>query len=446
MTAGAPPSRPDFLVSKAYRHYATWMLCAVYTLNILDRQLLTILMEPIKRDFLISDLKLGLLSGPAFVLFYSTIGMPLARYADRANRTAIIAWSITAWSAFTTLTGFAQHYWQLLLARIGVAVGEAGCNPAAYSILSDYYEAKHRGKALAIYQLGAYVGSFLGFLLGGVIAQAFGWHAAFMIVGVPGIAIAMIVKFTLREPPRGLSELQPALTRDIPPSSWTVLKSLLSKSSFRHIAWAAALHTLVIYGVTNFFPSFLARSHGMTVGQAGVALAFIYLLGGASGAYFAGALCDRLAERKNDPRYYLWIPGACLALAFPFSQLALVFKSQSAVFAMYLPHIALGAAYLAPSLAATFLLVGNRERALASALLLLILNMIGLGLGPTLSGLFSDMFNHYFQAQGLDPKLAGAEGLRWALRIMVCANLWSALHYFWGARRLRQDISTQRAR
>ncbi len=441
VAAYIPPSRPDFPVSKAYRHYVTWMLCAVYSINILDRQLLTILMEPIKREFLISDLKLGLLSGPAFVLFYSTVGMPLARYADRANRAAIIAWSITAWSAFTALTGFALNYWQLLLARIGVAVGEAGCNPAAYSILSDYYEQKRRGKALAVYQSGAYLGSFLGFLLGGVIAQVFGWRTAFLVVGVPGIAIALIVKFTLREPPRGLSEAKPAHTEEMPPSSWLVLKKLFSKPSFRHIAMASALHTLAIYGISNFFPSFLSRSHGMTVGEAGVVLAIIYLTAGASGAYLAGALCDRFAERKNDPRYYLWIPGACLLLTFPLGQFVYILENKFALFGVYMPYVALGAGYLAPSIAATFLLIGNRERALASALLLLILNMIGLGLGPTLSGFFSDLLKHQFIEQGLDAKFAEAEGLRWTLRFMITANVWSALHYFWGARHLRRDIA-----
>jgi MFS family permease len=192
----------EFRASSAYRYYVAWLLCAVYAINMMDRQLLSVLLEPIKLEFELSDLHMGLLGGIAFAMFYSTLGMPIARLADRGNRSWIIALSILVWSAFTTLTGLVRGVGQLLTARIGVAVGEAGCNPAAYSLLSDYFPPARRGKALAIYQMGANVGGFLGLLIGGRVAQAHGWRTAFLIIGVPGVLLGLLVKLSLRRATR----------------------------------------------------------------------------------------------------------------------------------------------------------------------------------------------------------------------------------------------------
>jgi MFS family permease len=181
------PHDVDFRASNAYRYYAVWLLCGVYMLNMLDRQLLSILIEPIRTEFALSDTHMGFLGGLAFALFYTTLGMPLARLADRSHRVNIIAVSIAVWSAFTALTGLAKGFWHLLAARVGVGIGEAGCNPAAYSLISDYFEPRRRATALSIYQMGGYAGGFVGLMLGGAIAQEYGWRVAFYVVGLPGI-------------------------------------------------------------------------------------------------------------------------------------------------------------------------------------------------------------------------------------------------------------------
>jgi MFS family permease len=433
----APADGESFQASQSYRYYVAWLLCGVYAVNMMDRQLLSVLLEPIKREFVLSDTAMGLLSGMAFALFYSTLGMPIARHADRGSRSAIIALSILVWSVFTTLTGFARGVVHLLAARVGVAIGEAGCNPAAYSLLGDYFPPERRGTALAIYQMGANIGAFVGLLCGGFIAEAYGWRTAFLVVGIPGVALALLVKLTLREPPRGFSDAAPLVA--LPPPALQVLRGLWAKRSFRHIAFAAALHNFAIYGVGNFYSSFLIRSHGLGVARTGVILAFIYLIGGLLGTWLGGALSDRYAQHKRDPRYYLWVPGALLLCGLPISQLAYWVDSTVTVIGLMTIAMIAGAGYLAPSIAATYRLVGGRERALASALLLLVLNLVGLGLGPLCSGWLSDALNGYLQRHGSDATSATADGLRYALSIVSLVNLWSAAHYFMAARSLRRD-------
>ncbi len=442
---GAPPVPPaqaesaeGFRASESYRYYVVWLLCGVYMINMMDRQLLAILVEPIRTEFGLSDTHMGFLTGLAFAAVYTVLGVPLARIADRWSRVNLIAISIVVWSAFTALTGTAKSYAHLLIARVGVGIGEAGCNPAAYSLISDYFESKRRATALSIYQLGAYAGSFLGMLLAGWIAQAHGWRAAFFVVGLPGLLIAVILKMTLREPPRGFSETTRVI-HEAPPAK-TVLWSLLSKPSFRHLSFAAALHNFAIYGVGNFYAAFLMRSHGMSVAEVGFKLAIVTVVGGVLGTYVGGWLSDWSANRRRDVRYYLWIPALSLVVGFPVSELVLFVGDPSLVMWLLIPSIFCSAAYLAPSITATYRLVGVRERALASALLLFILNLIGLGFGPLLVGMLSDSLRIAYQGQGVAEAQAIADGLRWALRIAVVVNLWSAVHYFLAARTLRQEM------
>ena len=422
-------------VTDAYRYYVAWLLCGVYTLSIMDRQLVAILVEPIRKEFVLKDWHMGLLSGFAFAIFYTTLGVPLARLADRNNRVTIMGVSLLVWSAFTGLTGLAKTFVHLLIARIGVAVGEAGCNPAAYSLIGDYFEARRRATALSIFHMGGYIGSFLGLLLGGWIGHAYGWRAAFLLVGLPGIAVALLMKLTLRELPRGFSDPVRAVAE--PPPVGQVVRALLTKASFRHLAFAAALHNFAVYGVGNWYAAFLMRSHGMNVAKAGTILAICTVIGGAAGTYFGGMLSDRLAARRHDSRYYLWVPALSLIIGFPLSQGVLLFEDTSIVIALLTPVVMCSAAYLAPSITATYGLVGIRERALASAVLLFIINLIGLGLGPLFAGLASDQLRQMFLERGLSEAAALGEGLRWSLRIIVAANLWSAAHYFIATRTLR---------
>ena len=424
-------------VTDAYRYYVAWLLCGVYTLSIMDRQLVAILVEPIRKEFALQDWHMGLLSGFAFAIFYTVLGVPLARLADRNNRVTIIGVSLLVWSAFTGLTGLARTFVHLLIARVGVAIGEAGCNPAAYSLIGDYFEARRRATALSIFHMGGYIGSFLGLLLGGWIGHTYGWRAAFLLVGLPGIGVALLMKLTLRELPRGFSDPVRAVVE--PPPVGKVVRDLLAKTSFVHLAFAAALHNFAVYGVGNWYAAFLMRSHGMNVAKAGTILAICTVIGGAAGTYIGGMLSDRLATRRHDSRYYLWVPALSLLIGFPLSQGVLFFDDTRIVIALLSPVVMCSAAYLAPSITATYGMVGIRERALASAVLLFIINLIGLGLGPLFAGLASDQLRQMFLERGLSEAEALGEGLRWSLRIVVAANLWSAAHYFIAARTLRAE-------
>ena len=424
-------------VTDAYRYYVAWLLCGVYTLSIMDRQLVAILVEPIRKEFVLKDWHMGLLSGLAFAIFYTTLGVPLARLADRNNRVTIMGVSLLVWSAFTGLTGLAKTFVHLLIARIGVAIGEAGCNPAAYSLIGDYFEPRRRATALSIFHMGGYIGSFLGLLLGGWIGHTYGWRAAFLLVGLPGVAVALLMRLTLRELPRGFSDPVRAVAE--PPPVAKVVRSLLAKTSFLHLAFAAALHNFAVYGVGNWYAAFLMRSHGMNLAKAGTTLAICTVVGGAAGTYFGGMLSDRLAARRHDSRYYLWVPALSLIVGFPLSQGVLLFDDTSIVIALLSPVVMCSAAYLAPSITATYGLVGIRERALASAVLLFIINLIGLGLGPLFAGFASDQLRQMFLERGLTADEALGQGLRWSLRIIVAVNLWSAAHYFIATRTLRAE-------
>jgi MFS family permease len=424
-------------VSETYRYYVAWALCGVYTLSLMDRQLVAGLVEPIRTEFELRDRDMGLITGLAFAVFYATFGVPLARLADRKNRVTIIAASLVVWSVFTGLTGIARSFAHLVIARIGVAIGEAGCNPAAYSLIGDYFDARRRATALSIFQMGGYVGSFLGLLLGGLIAHSYGWRAAFLIIGLPGIAVALLLKVTLRELPRGYSD--PARAVVEPPPTLRVLSTLWRKRSFRHLSFAAALHNFAIYGVGNWYAAFLMRSHGLDLRETTTTLALVTVAGGAAGTYLGGLLSDRFAVRRQDSRYYLWIPALSLIIGFPLSQGVLVVDDTIIVIALLTPVVMCSAAYLAPSITATYGLVAIRERAVASALLLFIINLIGLGLGPYLAGIGSDYLRRFFLESGMSEAQALGDGLRWSLRLIVVVNLWSAVHYFIAARTLRAE-------
>jgi MFS family permease len=436
----------EFEASESYKRYVVWLLFVVYVFNFVDRQILTIVQEPIKKEFGLADWQLGLLSGLAFAMLYSTLGIPIARFADRSSRVNIIMWSLVVWSSFTAITGFAKTFSHLLLARVGVGIGEAGCSPPAYSLISDYFEPKKRATALSIYSMGVYGGSALGFLVGGLVAQEHGWRTAFYVVGLPGIALAVILKATLREPPRGWSEGAHKVNADPPPFG-KVLANMWAKKSFRHLSFAAGLHAFVSYGVGTFYSSYLMRTHGMSIGEVSSWLAGTVAIGGFLGTYYGGAISDRYYAKNPDPRYYLWVPAITLILNVPFGLIVFGMSNKHVVLFTMVPMIALSAAYLAPSIATTHRLVGLRERAVAGAVLLFVLNLIGLGLGPVFTGALSDIFRKRFVAQGMAEAQATADGLQWALCIAIAINLWAALHYYWATKTLNADIAEgERAR
>lgn len=436
-SASADAGVAEFHASQGYRWYVAWLLFVVYVFNFADRQILTVLMEPIRKEFHFSDTQLGLLGGLAFAVLYSTLGIPIARLADKKHRVNIISLSIFVWSLFTVLTGRAQNFLQLLLARVAVGIGEAGCTPPAYSILSDYFERKRRTTAIAIYSMGIYGGVFIGYLVGALVEERYGWRAAFYVVGLPGVVLAVIVKLTLREPPRGFAEGVQVVSH--PPPVKQVLGRLLIKPTFWHLSLASALHSFVGYGVNGFHPSFLIRTHGFSVGEAGIVLAVVSAVSGIGGTWLGGYLADKLSNKHNDVRWQLWTPGIATLLNVPTALLAYSLPGRNAVIATMFVSLLFGVMYLGPSYATMQRLVSARERALGSSLLLLIVNLIGLGMGPWLVGVASDAMNHQFLAAGLAATQAKAQGLRWALGIMVCINLWSFVHYMLGARTLERD-------
>lgn len=404
--------------------YTLFVLALVYSLNYIDRQLVVILQEPIKLELGLADWQLGLLSGIAFAAFYTVLGVPIARAADRGNRRNIIAVAIAVWSLMTAVCGLAQSYWQLFLARIGVGVGEAGCSPPAHSMISDLYPPTQRATAMSAYNLGVYLGVLIGFLAGGWLNEWFGWRMAFLIIGLPGVAIALLVRLTVPEPARDFrSGAAPA-----PPLA-EVFKVLWTRPAFRHLALAAGLHAFVGYGVGNWVPSFFIRSHGLTTGELANWLGPIAAVSGALGAIGGGYVTDLLSRR--DARWSAWLPAIAILASVPFSiAVYLIDDFRVALLVSVIP-VVLGATYLGPTLALTHGFVNARMRAVASSVLLLVLNLIGMGLGPWITGLISDL---------LAPRL-GPESLRWALIIVVLVNVWCALHYLLCARTVRADLA-----
>ncbi len=422
--------------SPAYKRYVLVLLVVVYVFNFVDRTILSILLEPIKAEFDLSDTQLGFLSGLAFALFYTFLGIPIARWADRGVRRSIISLAVLTWSGMTSLTGLATSFSMLLVARIGVGVGEAGCSPPAHSILSDYFPPQRRATALATYALGIPIGSGIGYLAGGWLAEWFDWRTAFIVVGLPGVLLAGVVRLTLREPMRGAYDALPVATTDggapAHPSLMSVLWFMLSLASFRHMAIGAALHAFYGYGAGAFNPAFFVRSHGLSVGEIGTWLAVIGFTGGVTGVYLGGYLSDRIAQQ--DARWYMWVPAISTTIYVPFAFLLYLWPTPHAALALALPGALLGGMYLGPTFAMTQTLVRPEMRALASAILLFIINLVGLGFGPQGVGLLSDLLQPSF----------GVESLRYALLITGATfAVWSVVHYVLAARTIRDDLQAK---
>lgn len=416
---------PATPVSNGYRRYVLVLLTLVYALNFIDRQILVILQESIKVDMDLSDSQLGLLTGFAFAIFYVSVGIPIARWADLGNRRNIVSLAVAVWSGMTALSGFTQNFWQLLLARIGVGVGEAGGSPPSHSMISDYYPVEQRGSALSFYSTGVYLGILFGFLIGGWINSEFGWRVAFFVVGVPGFLVALLVRFTIREPVRGGLE---GRALEVPATFGETLRTLKGFGSFKLFAVAAGLNAFSSYGIGNFTPSFLIRSHGFSSLEVGTSLALITGIGGALGTYMGGVLADRYGA--NDKRWYLWISGIPAACSVPLMFTAVFIGDPRLALGFLFFATMLGAFYLGPTIAISHTLVSPSMRAMASAILFFILNLIGLGLGPLVVGMISDMLAPAY----------GSESLRYALGIVSFVNLISAAFFFLAARKLLADL------
>ncbi len=425
-TAPRPEANP--YRSTAACWYALGLLTIVYTFNFIDRQLLAILQEAIKAELSLSDSQLGLLTGFAFAIFYVTAGIPIARWADRSNRRNIVALSLFIWSGMTALSGYVQNFLQLLLARIGVGVGEAGGSPPSHSMISDIFPPNRRATAIGFYSMGVNIGILFGFLAGGWLNEFFGWRVAFLVVGIPGVALALLLRLTLREPIRGLHDNTSANPDPVPFRE--VLQVLRTRRTFIHMALGAGLNAFCGYGIANWTASFMIRSYQMPTGELGTWLAAIIGLGGAASVFLGGMLADRLAPR--DQRWYTWVPCIAGFVAVPFMAAVYLVDGPYLALGMSIIHGLLFQTYLGNTIATTHAIVGPRMRATASALLFLVINIIGLGAGPYTVGLVSDL---------LAPTL-GSESLRYAmLYVLPPVMTWSAVHFWLAGRSLREDLA-----
>lgn len=435
MAEPATPSPVIAPVSTAYRRYALWVLLIIYTLNFLDRQVVNILAEPIKRDLGLADWQLGMMTGLAFAVFYTVLGIPIARLAETRNRPFIIGASVAAWSAFTVLCGFTQNFAQLILARIGVGVGEAGCTPPAHSLITDYVPREKRASAIAFYSIGTPLGTLAGMAMGGLIADAYGWRAAFMVAGAPGVLFALVAAFTLVEPRKALAaEMAARASSQI--SFAAALAVLATKKTFWLVALAASIKAFIGYGHAPFTASFFFRNHGpelaelaamfglKSAGFLGLALGLIGGTAGVIGAWLGGVFADRLGAK--DLRAYVTVPAIASLITIPIYITAVSHPAPMTAIGLLAINALLATLWYGPVYATAQSIVDPALRATASAVLLLIINLIGLGLGPLAVGLLSDVLSSH-------AGLGEAQGVRWALITSATLGL-AAFALFWAAR------------
>lgn len=430
-------------VSPAYRNYALGLLLVIYTLNFLDRQVVNILAEPIKRDLGLADWQLGMMTGFAFAIFYTVLGIPIARKAESSSRPMIIAISVAVWSGFTIICGFTQNFWQLLLARIGVGVGEAGCSPPAHSLITDYVPRSMRASSIAFYSIGTPLGTLIGMAMGGVIADAYGWRAAFLVAGAPGVIVALVAAFTLVEPRKRFTAELAARHAAAQPTLRAAMKVLRSKKTFWLVAFAASIKAFVGYGHAPFTASFFFRNHTAQIaelaadfglksaGFLGLALGLIGGTTGVIGAWLGGVIADKLGAR--DIRAYVIVPAIASIITIPIYITAIsVPDARVAILILAIPTL-LGTLWYGPVYATAQSLVAPQMRATTAAVILFIINLIGLGLGPVAVGALSDFFA---KPMGMGE----AQGVRWALIVSTLFGLVAAWLFFRAAKTIREEM------
>jgi MFS family permease len=429
--AADPQQRDKTLDNSVYKWYVVGVLVLGYVFNVIDRGALGILVQPIKEELGISDTAMGLLTGLAFAVFYSVMGIPIARLADRWSRKHVLALAIGLWSCATAMCGAAVNYFTLFLARSATGVGEAGGSPPSHSLISDYFPASKRATALAIYAMAVPFGTAIGSFASGNLNLMIGWRWTFVAVGAPGLLVAMLVWLTVKEPPRGYSDL-PHLRakRTTTPPFLEVFQFLLTRRSFMHMSLAAALHSIVWYAGSIWNATFLIRSHGMDTGQAGGYLA-IFALIGTIGSFLGGYLSDKMSVRHDDKRWYMWVPGIACIVMVPFTLVSYLAPNMSVVVPAFSIMVVLASMFFGPSFAVAQSVATVRMRAVSTSVLLFIQTIIGYTAGPFIAGLLSDLFQ----------ESAGNHSLSWGLAIVGVANFWAALHYILGARTYRQDLA-----
>ena len=416
--AGASPPR-------TLRTRVLLLLLLAYVFNFIDRQIIGILAVPIKAELGLSDRQLGLMGGVAFALFYSTLALPIAWFADRKSRIAIISASVAVWSLFTAVCGLAQNFWQLFLARMGVGIGEAGGVAPSYSLIADYFPSRSRARAMAFFSLGIPLGSALGIFFGGWIASSVDWRAAFIVVGLAGLPVALLLRLFVPEPVRGASDLAPT---DAAPPFLEVMATLARNPSFWLLSFGAASGSILGYGLIFWLPALFTRSFGLSLSDIGWFYGSIVLVGGMLGTWLGGVIGDRLGPDR--PGTYAAIPAIGLLLAAPAYAAGLFAPSLGLAWILFVIPQILGLAWLGPVITAVQQLVPPNMRATASASFLLINNFIGIGFGIYMFGeLSSRMAERY-----------GDESLRYSILYGLGFYVLAAIFYALAARRLKRDM------
>lgn len=410
VTAGGKP-----VFSDSYKTAVLGLLLTAYTFNFIDRTIIATIGQAIKEDLKITDTQLGLLGGLYFALLYTLLGVPIARLAERFSRVNIIAASIVIWSGFTALCGTAQNFATLAMYRFGVGVGEAGCSPPAHSLISDYYEPKKRASALSVYAFGIPLGTMIGAVAGGWLAQNFSWRVAFMLVGLPGVLVAIAIKLVIKEPPRGHSEPDPHplspedLTVEVaePPHTAqagfsfaneiaemaAVSKTLFGKWPVLHMVLGLTIASFAGYGAGQFAPPYFIRTFGLDYTQVGLITGLVGGFSAGLGTLVGGFLTDRLSKRS--PRWYALTPAIGLAIAMPIYVWGYVQPTwQMAALILLVPGI-FHYTYLGPTFGVVQNMVETRRRATASAILLFFVNLLALGGGPPFTGWVIDQFAQF---------------------------------------------------
>lgn len=410
----------------AYGASVLAMLTAAYALNFLDRQIINILAESIKRDLSISDAQLGLLTGTAFGLFYSILGIPIARLADRTNRVNVLGAALLVWSAFTAVCGITSNFVQLLLARLGVGVGEAGGTPASQSLLSDYFPHERRATALAVFSMGLPLGTAMGFAVGGYLDGLVGWRNALILAGIPGIGLAIVIKIFLREPRRGEADGLADTALNSTAFGPAVLQLLRCKS-FLLTVGGGSCAVFISYVSNAWLPAFFIRLHEMEVAQVGIWIALCVSVGGSIGVLSGGIVVDRLRPYIKGAE--LWVPAVATTISVTALVGLLLAQDRTIAIAFMFVMYTFGTVWMGPTNAVVQRVASVRSRSLATGLQLLIGNMVSLTVGPLLVGYLSDRFGETY----------GVEGLRIALLCIPVVGLVGGALYLAALPHLARD-------
>lgn len=428
---GNPGTAPA--VKSSARLVALGLLTAAFMLSTVDRIIVSVLFEPIKAEFALSDTQLGLLGGLTFGVFYAILGIPLARYADRNDRRPLIAVCLILFSLMTALSGLAAGFITLALCRVLVAIGEAGVSPASQSIIADYYQRTERSFAMSVVVAGGNVGMVIGFLAAGYVSQVYGWRAAVFAVGMPGVLLGLAVYLFMREPERGAADHAPDHTPKPPATVRAAAVTMITTPALRQLLFGFTISGMVMYSILQWLPSYFGRVHDVPQGQVGVIMALFFGVIGAIGTLAGGRLNDWLNRRRED----LGIKMVALsqAVAAPLLIIGYLSPSLPLSLAFLMLPMLVFTFYLGTSQAALQTYSPTEMRSMVAALKMLAINLIGVSLGPLFVGMISD---------ALAPT-AGPQSLAIALSCITLLSFWSATHYWLAGRAMLAQHEQQAA-